>query len=417
MPEPSRTAPAIRSRKPTGLPPLPLLLIEGEPKGGKSLSAAKFATSEKVGVTYWLDLGEGSGDEYGCLPGSRIQVIEHSGQYRDILAQVTAVYAEARRAANAGEKPVVLVIDTMSALWGMLVDWTVGRAQRSKSGQSALRADPDAEVRIPMNLWNDANSRHRAVMDLLMTFPGIVIMIARGKEVAEIDDRGRPIEGSKVWKVEGQKNLPFDASAWVRLVRDPYRAYVVGARSLKLQVPEGKPLIVPSFSIEKLVFDLLGVPETAAVRDLQHLTGDDPDDPKPAEEVNRPARQQGRQRPAPEQTYDRAALVATLSEQATVMGMTLAESVKRFLDARKVADLDAVPDAALAELVEKRQKYIATQAKSKPVEAPAEQPTLTKAPVEPHPFVHAEGRDTCEVSGCDAYPDDLAAHGYVPKSA
>ncbi|KQP81557.1 hypothetical protein [Aeromicrobium sp. Leaf291] len=274
----------IKSRKPTGQVPYPLLLVEGPEKAGKSLLPVVLSTSERVGMTYWIDLGEGAADEYAALPGAQYEVIEHDGSYRDILEQITAVYNEAARAAAAGEAPVVIVIDSMSAEWTMLVNWTNDRARRSKNGVRKLQADPDAEIDPTSNLWNDANKRHARIMDLLMSFPGIAIVTARGKEVAVIGPGGAPIEGRKEWKVEGQKNLAYDATAWIRLSRDPRGAELVGVRSLRMQVPEGQTLAMPMKKVgswdvcdlETFIFETLGcTPGKAHVRDLQRLRGDE----------------------------------------------------------------------------------------------------------------------------------------------
>src|SRR5690606_18804257 len=101
------------------------------------------------------------------LPGARYEVIEHDGSYREILEQITAVWHEANRAAREGEPPVVLVVDSMSAEWTMLVNWTNDRARRSRTGQRKLQQDPDAEIDPTSNLWNDANKRHYRIMNLL----------------------------------------------------------------------------------------------------------------------------------------------------------------------------------------------------------------------------------------------------------
>ncbi|ORL34998.1 AAA family ATPase [Prescottella equi] len=260
---------AIKTRQPTGRVPWPLILIEGPEKSGKSWTAAEFSASEKIGQTYWLDLGEGSADEYGAIPGARYLVLEHDGSWRRILGQVQAVHAEASRAAAAGEAPVVLVIDSMTAEWDMLKDWVSTRARESKTAKRKIEQDPDAEIKPPMNLWNDAADRHQTLMRMLMTFPGIAIMTARGKETAALDDNGRPIPNEKSYRVEGHKTLAFDASAWVRLSRDA-APRVVGVRSVKAGVRPGvdKALPRPDFTIEWLVFDLLGCGKDTQPRNL-----------------------------------------------------------------------------------------------------------------------------------------------------
>lgn len=262
---------APRTRKPTGAVPWPLILLEGGEKSGKSFTSALLSTSEKVGTTYWLDLGEGAADEYGAIPGARYEVLVHDGSWANIIREVAEVKAEAARAAEAGEPPVVLVVDSMTAEWDLLKDWAANRAKNSKANKAKLARDPHAEVTVSMNLWNDATARHRRLMTMLMTFPGIVIMTARGKEVASLDEGGRPVEGSKEYKVEGHKTLAFDASCWVRLYRDA-PAIVVGARSVHAGIRPGRdePKKLPEdWTLEWLIFEALQCdPRKAHARDL-----------------------------------------------------------------------------------------------------------------------------------------------------
>ncbi|MGA4847070.1 hypothetical protein ACOBQB_12705 [Streptomyces sp. G5(2025)] len=173
----NRPIPKLRTRKPTGVIPWPIVLIKGEEKSGKSHQAAEFTGCEQTGQAYWLELGEDTADEYANVPGAAYLLIEHNGTYRDILGQIEAVHAETTRAAVAKEKPVVLVIDSGSMLWRMLVNWTNERARRSRTGQNALRQVPDAEVKPSMNLWNDAAERWQRVMYLVRTMPGIVVLL------------------------------------------------------------------------------------------------------------------------------------------------------------------------------------------------------------------------------------------------
>ncbi|MET9318797.1 AAA family ATPase [Streptomyces sp. NPDC003038] len=263
----------LKTRKPTGQVPWPLILIEGEEGSGKSYSAAQFSASELTGQTYWIDLSEGSADEYAAIEGADYLVIDHDGSYRDILEQVEAVHAEARRAAEEGEPPVVLVIDSGSALWRMLTNWTHERARRTKKNKLVLASDPDAGVDIPMNLWNDAVERWLRVMHLLQTLPGIAIVLARGKEVSAVDDNGNPVPNRKEWKVSGHKDLGFDSTVWVRMKRDE-DPHIIKARSLRLRVEKRRPKRLPDFSIEDLVFNLLGCSAKSQPRVMPVLAGD-----------------------------------------------------------------------------------------------------------------------------------------------
>lgn len=260
----------LKTRKPTGAVPWPLILIEGPEKCGKSWSGAVLSSSDKVGQTYWVDLGEGAADEYGAIPGANYLIVEHDGTYASLYGAVEEIYSLAQRAVDTGEKPVVLVIDSMTAEWELLKDWATNRAKGSKSNQAKLARDPHADIVVSNNYWNDANARHRKLMKLLMTFPGIAIITARGKQVAAIED-GKPVEGKKEYRVEGQKTLGSDATCWVRLSRDE-PPIVVGARSVHSGVRPGRdePQPLPEdWTLEWLIFDALKCdPAKAHVRDL-----------------------------------------------------------------------------------------------------------------------------------------------------
>lgn len=261
---------AVQTRPPTGKVAPPLVLLEGAEKSGKSWAAAVLSASEQVGRTFWVDLGEGAADEYGAIPGVRYEVVVHDGTWASLLANVSEIRDEARAVREANEPPVVLVIDSMTQEWELLKDWASHRARSSKSSREKLAKDPNAEIDITSNYWNDANARHRQLMAKLMTFPGIVVMIARGKETTAFDDRGRPVAGRKAYSVEAHKNLGFDASVWVRLARDA-RPLLVGARSVHGGVRPGvdRPEVLEDFTLESLVFDRLQFRSgEATVRDL-----------------------------------------------------------------------------------------------------------------------------------------------------
>ncbi|MBM7809093.1 hypothetical protein JOD57_004930 [Geodermatophilus bullaregiensis] len=270
----------LKTRKPTGRVPWPCILLEGEEKAGKSWALAQFSSSDKIGALYWIDLNEGAGDEYGAIPGASYQLIEHDGSYAAVLAAVQAVKAQARRAADAGEPPVVLGIDTGSAIWDGLKDWASDRASKSTRNRELLKRDPNAEITISQNLWNDAGSRWRKLQTELLTFPGIVVVTARGKEVTEVDANGRPIEGQKTWSVQTHREFPYAASVWVRLRRGR-RPLIVGARSVHVGIKPNddpaKEVTDPAATgrlLEWLVFDALKCdPGTAHVRDLVSFHG------------------------------------------------------------------------------------------------------------------------------------------------
>lgn len=262
---------ALQTREPTGAVPWPLILLEGPEKCGKTWLCAEFSASERIGQMYWIDIGEGSGDEYGAIPGARYRIVIHDGTFPSILTSVEDVRAEARRAADAGEAPVVLTIDTGTAEWDLLKDWATNRARGSRKNRKILEEDPNAEITVSTNYWNDANARHYKLMKLLMTFPGIVLITARGKQVAVIGSDGQPVEGKKDYRVEGHKGLGYDVSCWVRMSREG-PAIVVGSRSVHSGIRPGRDepqKLSDDWSLEWLIFEALKCdPKTAHVRDL-----------------------------------------------------------------------------------------------------------------------------------------------------
>jgi hypothetical protein len=267
---------AVKTRQPTGAVPWPFLLVEGDEKSGKTYSCAKLTGSPRIGRARWLDLAEGAGDEYIKVPGARYQIIDHDGTWKSIIHEVTEAQAEAQADRDAGKLPYLLVIDTGTAEWQMLSNWTNMRARQIDSNKLRLARNPDAEVIVPPNYWNDANSRHQQLMWILMRFPGIVVMTARGKEVSAFDDRGTPVAGTRQYKVEGQKGLAYDASCWVRMYREK-PAIIVGARNVDAGIRPGKDepyKLGPDWDLEWVVFDYLKCdPATARVRSMAELRG------------------------------------------------------------------------------------------------------------------------------------------------
>ncbi|MEV8610204.1 AAA family ATPase [Amycolatopsis sp. NPDC051373] len=282
---------ALKTRRPTGAPSWPLILLAGEAKTGKTWAAAEFTGDERVGRSFWLDLGEGCADEYGSVPGADYEILEHDGTWVEIIDQVESVRDYAREALAKGEKPVTLTIDSMTAEWAMLTAWTDTRARKSKRNEKLLKEDPDAEIDITSNYWNDANSRHNKLVNILKTFPGIVIMTALETEKTQFDAGGRPKAGApKVAKPDAQKRLAADSTAWVRLSHENAPT-VVGLRSVQYTIQPGvdKPRVVKDFTLAKLVFDLMKIGEGTAVREVPVLNGDEL---TPDEDPNWEAKQQ-----------------------------------------------------------------------------------------------------------------------------
>jgi hypothetical protein len=255
-----------------------LYLTDGFVVTHNSWACAQFSTSNRTGQMYWIDLGEGAADEYGAIPDAKYLVVEHDGTWGQIYGAVLAVRDEAQKAADAGAPPVVLVVDSMTAEWDMLKDWASDKARQRHNAKArkfnGKQLGDDEEPKIAMDLWNEANSRHRKLMTALMTFPGIVLITARGKDVAALDDKGNPIPNAREYRVEGQKTIGYDASCWIRLDRSK-PGIVVGVRSVHTGLRPGydDPIeLAKDWTVEGIVFDTLKCePGQAHARDLVEL--------------------------------------------------------------------------------------------------------------------------------------------------
>lgn len=295
--------PQLRSHKPSKAVAAPMVLVEGEEKAGKTWAMIALTRDERVGRAFFLDLGEGTAEEYGAIPGAAYEVLEHDGTYASILEQVLAVKELAKKAAAAGELPVCLLLDSWTDEWDGLKAWVNGRAKVKPKNQAKLREDPAAELDVPRNLWNDVDSRHARFMNALMTFPGIVVGTARGKEISATDpNTGQPYrDGRRDYRVEGHKNLAYQATLWVRMTRGR-RPAVVGARSVHAGInpAEERPREIEGHDedlLAWLVFDVLRYqPIPESVREVKHWSAGELTDEERADDQAEEAKS-GRQEP------------------------------------------------------------------------------------------------------------------------
>ena len=121
---------ALKTRKPTGIVPWPMVLVEGPEKSGKTWMALLLSTSKKVGRTILVELGpEGIADQYGTIPGADYEIAEHNGTFEGLSKVIQDATDEAKAVIAADEPPMVLVIDTASEEWDLLKAMAEQRAK------------------------------------------------------------------------------------------------------------------------------------------------------------------------------------------------------------------------------------------------------------------------------------------------
>jgi hypothetical protein len=268
------------TRKPTGKPPWPILLIAGAEKAGKTYSAAEASASDLIGRTLWVGVGEDAPDEYGALPGARFEIVEHDGTYRAILAALTACAAEPAKAG----KPNLIVLDSATRLWDLLCDeqQVVANDRARRKAAKYNRPVPDEDATITMDQWNTAKQRWGHLIDTLRQHQGPSIVTARLEEIVIVEN-GEPTK-DRTWKVKAEKSLPFDAGAVVQMPKRG-EAYLTGVRSLRFKPDPANPdrTEYKAFTVEKLWRDL-GLGEKNAAGTREHAAIDPTD--KPAQEAD-----------------------------------------------------------------------------------------------------------------------------------
>lgn len=233
---------ALQTRKPTGLPSWPILLLAGREKAGKSWAAVSASASPMVGRTLYIGIGEDDPDEYALIPGADFEIVEHDGTYEGILGAVRGAVAE-----PAGEKPTLVIVDSMTRLWNLIGDNMQAIANRRAKGRKNAAGD----FTISMDLWNVAAEQWVSVMEALRAHRGPVILTARLEPVAVMDN-GQPTT-QKEWKIQGHKSLPFDATAIIEM-RERGQFLITGVKSARVQLD--KPKQFPEFTVDRLWSDL-----------------------------------------------------------------------------------------------------------------------------------------------------------------
>ncbi|WP_208874934.1 hypothetical protein [Streptomyces sp. PBH53] len=261
-----------RSRKPTGRPNPPIILLTGPEKTGKSYEAAKGSGSDLIGMTYWIEIGgtEGTADYYGRVPGARYEIVPHDGSYQDILDAIRWVNHQPR----VDGKPNMLVIDSMTSLWDMLSDEialharqrAVRKAQRNRSRVPTL----DDPVVIDSDLWNRAKDRWGEVLWLLRRHSGPCLLIAR-QEIVTAFENDKPTKNT-TRKVKAEKNLPAAVDAIVEL-HSLGEAWLTGVRTLHMPIQPGETQRFRDFTVDALL-RRLGLEDAVETRSVSEVSPD-----------------------------------------------------------------------------------------------------------------------------------------------
>lgn len=247
----------MQTRKPTGKPSWPILLLAGAEKSGKTYAAAESSASDLIGRTFWVGVGEDAPDEYGAIEGARFEIVEHDGTYRGILRALW----EARREPMVDGKPNLIVLDSAGRVWALLSEAAQETANERARRKNKNVGDDGAD--ITMDLWNTAKQRWGHILDELRAHQGPSIVTARLEEITHVEN-GQPTK-HKTWKVQAEKNLPFEVGAIVHL-RAFGEAYLTGVRSLRYRPKPNELTRLPEDWTIDALWHQLGLAEGAGER-------------------------------------------------------------------------------------------------------------------------------------------------------
>lgn len=190
----------IETRRPTGLPLWPLMLIAGMPSSGKTRMCAVASASPLVSRTYWLSYGELDPDEYYAIPGADFDLVVHDGTVADVVRIVDEIAAMP----VPDDGPALIVIDGGSKVWGVIGE-EVRQAKQTRTG-----AETDGD------LWTDAKGDWQALVEALRRHRGPALLTARLEETVVHGVDGKPT-AARSYRIKAEKDLAYDVDAVIEM--------------------------------------------------------------------------------------------------------------------------------------------------------------------------------------------------------
>lgn len=201
-PNESESRMTLTTRKPTGEPAWPIILLAGQHDTGKTYTAIEASASPLVSTTYYVGYGEVDPDEYAIIPGADFEVVQHNGTVPGIIAVLNEI-ADLQEPFAA---PNLIVLDSGSRYWDALTE-TVQRAKLARGPRGADENDKD--------LWDAAKADWQAMLGALRRHHGPSIITARFEEAAVYV--GGKITAEKAWRIRAEKGLAYDVQAVVEM--------------------------------------------------------------------------------------------------------------------------------------------------------------------------------------------------------
>lgn len=217
----------VTTRKATGLPSWPLLLLTGRRGAGKTFTAAEASASPLVGGALWVGYGEPDPDDYAAIPGARFDLVEHDGSIRGLVATLEEIAGMPETS-----PPTLLVVDSGTRIWETISDDT-----RARKG----------DVVDGGELWGPGKADWQAILNAMRRHKGPAIITARYEELGVLAD------GTYAWKVKAEKGLSYDVDGVIEM--DERGTYVLSKiKSPRMAVPNKRAW--PGFTVDALWRDM-----------------------------------------------------------------------------------------------------------------------------------------------------------------
>jgi hypothetical protein len=270
------TVPPLDAIEPDGRVRPPVVALTGPEHTFKTTTVVKTSAHPEIGFTWAVEWGAGDKgilNEYSLMPGARFKLLNHNNSVESVFGQVLAARQTARTALEHGEKPHMLVVDSFSTLWDLIKAWTYYRAAAGlteKAEAVGKTINPNTELPTGRNLWNDARTRYRQFMNVLLNWPGPVLLTCRADWVSGTNEAtGHPTK-DRVYSIEAHRSLPRDVTVLIRMNRDaPHVLWK--CRSIHYRVdPRENPVEFTDLDLGELMFNKMRYdPHNAPLPDTQ----------------------------------------------------------------------------------------------------------------------------------------------------
>lgn len=269
------------TRKPTGIPAAPLVMVSGLAKSGKSSLSYLLAYSKRIDNCWVCDLGEGSADEYGGLEGDApYEILNWGTSWTDLEDTVRWCCAQKPKKGLMN----ALIIDSGTELWFNLSARAHKRARSSKGAVVKLKEDPDADIDTGTKFWNDAKTSWASIISPMKLAPNLVgVVIVRQEIVSEFVNNA-PTR-NKVISYQCEKTLQGAVTHHVNVNMD-HAATLIEARGRYLKVEPGAPGV--KLTSANPLDELLGLASPDGkfqAPDVRVPVDDQRDDPEMVEKV------------------------------------------------------------------------------------------------------------------------------------